>query len=397
MATSGRFQNLLGVKISPMHIGFDAKRLFQNNTGLGNYSRSLVGNLKDFYPENNYTLFAPKIVVNERTKPFLSPTFQIITPKKYQPRSYWRSAGCVRDIREKNIDIFHGLSHELPFEIKKTDAKSIVTVHDLIFKRYPKQYSVWDRYIHDVKCRYACQNADKIIAISESTKRDIIDFYKIAPQKIEVVYQSCNLIFENNLKENIDGVSLSNSILEKINTAEKIILYVGSIIERKNLFNLVKAIELLPKTHQNAVLYIVGGGKNTYRAMIENYIAERNLVKKIVFLQNVSDFDLAILYKKANVFVYPSLYEGFGIPVIEALFSGTPVITSTQLALTEAAGESSCCIDVSKPEIIAESIANILNDNELAIKMRTAGLLHAQRFLPQKLSTDLMNVYKTMV
>ncbi len=389
-----------------MHIGFDAKRLFQNNTGLGNYSRSLVGNLKDFYPENTYSLFAPKIIDNEKTKPFIdgdniesglfqNPSFQLVTPK-YQPRSYWRSAGCVRDIREKNIDIFHGLSHELPFGIKKSGAKSVVTIHDLIFRRYPSQYSVWDRYAHDIKCRYACENADKIIAISESTKRDIIDFYKIKAEKIQVVYQTCNFIFENNLKENIDGVFLNNLILEKINTAEKIILYVGSIIERKNLFNLVKAIELLPKTLENAVLYIVGGGKNAYRAMIETYIAERNLDKKIVFLKNINDAELAILYKKADIFVYPSLYEGFGIPVIEALFSGTPVITSTQLALTEAAGENSCCIDVSNPQIIAESIANILNDNELATKMRTQGLLHAQRFLPEKLSADLMKVYRNL-
>ncbi len=362
-----------------MHIAFDAKRLFQNNTGLGNYSRSLVNDLHKLYPEHQYTLFAPKIVKNTKTTAFLTPDFQHITAGR-QPAAYWRSTGCVADIRKQNIDIFHGLSHELPFGIKKAEAKSIVTVHDLIFKRYPKQYSIWDRYMHDFKCRYACEKAEKIIAISESTKQDIIRFYDINEQKIEVVYQSCSFTKNESIKENNDGV----------------ILYVGSIIERKNLFNLVKAIELLPKQLEQAVLYIIGGGKNAYRTQIEEYIAAKKLGRRIVFLQNISDEELAEWYKRASVFVYPSVYEGFGIPIIEALFSGTPVITSTQLALTEAAGENSICVDVSKPEIIANAISNVLNDTILAKKMQKAGLIYAQRFLPEKVSADLMNVYKSL-
>ncbi|MEY4925802.1 MAG: hypothetical protein RI894_238 [Bacteroidota bacterium] len=363
-----------------MHIAFDAKRLFQNNTGLGNYSRSLVKGLQEFYPEHRYTLFAPKIVVDEKTSNFLTPNFQHITPKN-QPAAYWRSVGCAADIRKNSVDIFHGLSHELPFGIKKSAAKSILTVHDLIFKRYPEQYSIWDRYMHDFKCRYACENADKIIAISKSTKQDIMTFYGVKEQKIEVVYQSCSFI----------GVNLG-----KIENTP-LILYVGSIIERKNLFNLVKAMELLPKSLDQAVLYIVGGGKNAYRTQIEQYIAAKKLGSRIVFLQNVSDEDLAAWYQRASVFVYPSVYEGFGIPVIEALFSGTPVITSTQLALTEAAGEDSLCIDVSKPEVIADAISIVLNNKDLAEKMSEKGLLYAQRFLPERVTNELMAVYQNCI
>lgn len=372
-----------------MRLGFDAKRLFQNNTGLGNYSRSLVRNLQQFYPENDYTLFAPTRVENEKTNAFLNAPFHCITPQNTLP-AYWRTVGCTTDIRSEKIDIFHGLSHELPLGIRKTNAQSVVTVHDLIFKRYPNQYSLWDRTTHELKCKYACRVANKIVAISESTKHDLMEFYRIPEKKITVVYQSCDFIHVKNSKENNDGVK----VVQKKD--EHTILYVGSIIERKNLLNLVKAIELLPTSLGGARLYVVGGGKNAYRDEIEAYIAEKKLTPKVIFLKNISDSELADWYQKAAVFVYPSYYEGFGIPIIEALFSKTPVITSTQRALREAAGEGSLCLDVSQPAIIAEGIVTILQNRKLAEKMAHEGLLYAQRFLPETVSDELMTVYRSL-
>ena len=372
-----------------MRLGFDAKRLFQNKTGLGNYSRSLVRNLQAFYSENEYTLFAPKRVENEKTAAFLNAPFTCITPQHALP-AYWRTVSCTTEIQSQHIDIFHGLSHELPLGIRKTGAQAVVTVHDLIFKRYPEQYSLWDRTTHDLKCQYACRVADKIVAISESTKYDLMEFYRIPEKKISVVYQSCEFINIEIEKENNDGVKKTNK------NGEYTILYVGSIIERKNLLNLVKAIELLPASLEGARLYVVGGGKNAYRAEIETYIETKKLSKKVIFLKNIADSDLATWYQKADIFVYPSLYEGFGIPIIEALFSKTPVLTSTQRALTEAAGENSLCLDVSKPTIIAEGIATILQNRSLAEKMAHEGLLYAQRFLPETVSRELMTIYKNL-
>jgi glycosyltransferase involved in cell wall biosynthesis len=366
-----------------MRIGFDAKRLFQNNTGLGNYSRSLVSGLQGAFAAEEYVLFAPKVVENEATQQFLQPPFEVVTaPPLF--KNYWRTYGVSKDIVTRKIEIFHGLSHEIPLGLPK-NVRSIVTVHDLIWRRYPALYGLWDRQVHDWKCSFACRNADKIIAISESTKHDVMEFYNIAEAKIEVIYQTCNPIFYTKNET-------TESDLPK---GAPYILYVGSIIERKNLLNLAKAMTLLPKNLHDTPLYIVGGGKGDYFEKVKAFVAQNGLTQRVIFLKNVSDADLALLYKNAAAFVYPSVYEGFGIPIIEALFSGTPVITSTQLALTEAAGADSLCIDVARPECIADAIANVLNDAALAEMMRARGLLYAERFLPNRLAAQMMNIYKS--
>ena len=139
-----------------MKIGFDAKRLFQNNTGLGNYSRSLVSGLQVQFPQHDYTLFAPKTVENEQTAAFLQPPFKIITaPLLF--KNYWRTYGITKDIKRSKSDVYHGLSHEIPLGMPK-NVQTIVTVHDLIWRRFPATYGLWDRNIHDAKCKYACRN-----------------------------------------------------------------------------------------------------------------------------------------------------------------------------------------------------------------------------------------------
>jgi glycosyltransferase involved in cell wall biosynthesis len=368
-----------------MHLGFDAKRLFQNTTGLGNYSRSLVQGLQAQFPEQDYTLFAPKIVENTTTAPFLKPPFKTITaPPLF--KNYWRTYGIKKDIKRCKLDVYHGLSHEIPLAMPK-NVRTIVTVHDLIWRRYPATYGVWDRNIHDAKCQYACRNADKIVAISESTKRDVMEFYKIPEQKIEVIYQTCKPVFYEN-------DAFDNTIKQNFEITTPYILYVGSIIERKNLLNLAKAMLLLPKNYATTPLYIVGGGKGAYFEQVKAFIALHKLENRLIFLKNVTDADLVFLYKNAAAFVYPSVYEGFGIPIIEALFSGAPVITSTQLALTEAAGTDSLCIDVSKPAIIAEAIKTVLDNTAFADEMRTKGRIYAQRFLPEGLTEQMMQLYE---
>jgi glycosyltransferase involved in cell wall biosynthesis len=376
-----------------MHIGFDAKRLFQNTTGLGNYSRSLVSGLQMQFPQHSYTLFAPKIVENAHTKPFLQAPFKTVAPTLF--KNYWRTRGCVADIKRCELDVFHGLSHEIPMGVPK-NIKTVVTVHDLIWRRYPEMYGLWDRNLHDLKCKYACQNADKIVAISESTKQDIMEFYGVSAHKIEVIYQTCNPIFYNNFDKNAEN-TLTNEFMMRFSIHNPAnapyLLYVGSIIERKNLLNLAKAMTLLPKNLADTPLYIVGGGKGAYFEKVKAFVATNNLTQRIVFLKNVSDADLAVLYHNAAAFVYPSVYEGFGIPILEALFSGAPVITSTQLALTEAAGAHSLCLDVRQPALIADAIQNILENTALANTMRSKGLLHAQQFLPQGLAQQMMSLY----
>ncbi|MFW5756970.1 MAG: glycosyltransferase, partial [Tangfeifania sp.] len=170
-----------------MKIGFDAKRAFLNASGLGNYSRNTLNALKQYYPENNYTLFTPKVKADLFTN---HDQFQVVSPSQFYRgvlKSVWRSFFLTGKIKKYSLDIFHGLSNELPSGIHKTDIPSVVTTHDLIFMRYPEFYKPVDRKIYFRKMKYACQAAAKIIAISRQTKNDVETFFQVPSEKVEVI------------------------------------------------------------------------------------------------------------------------------------------------------------------------------------------------------------------
>ena len=164
-----------------MRIGFDSKRLFNNLTGLGNYSRTLLRNLGKYYKDHEYFLYSPNLNRTQETSFFLDQ--EPFYPKTSNSifKSYWRSYSIVNQLKKDEIELYHGLSHEIPAGLKKSKIKSIVTIHDLIFKIYPKLYNYLDRKIYDQKIRYSCTQADKIIAVSNNTKSDIINLYNIEP------------------------------------------------------------------------------------------------------------------------------------------------------------------------------------------------------------------------
>ena len=371
-------------------IGFDAKRLFHNFTGLGNYSRTLLANLAAHYPEHAYFLFSPKIKPREETHFFQNdPLFSVHTPKgRFSP--LWRIQGMVKHLQKHEIQLYHGLSHELPFGIQNKDIKTVVTIHDLLFKKFPDQYQAIDRGIYNSKFRYACQHAHKIVAISEATKRDIIQYYSITPDKIEVVYQSCHERFMQTKSE-----SSIQTVLQQYSLPSTYLLYVGSIIKRKNLLGIIKAMELLPSNFQ-LPLVVVGGGKGAYRKKVSAYIAAKGLKKKIFFIQPKSE-DLPALYQQASIFLYPSFGEGFGIPILEALYSKTPVITSNISCLPEAAGPDAYLLDPASQEAIAHGIESILGDSQLALQMVEKGYLHAQQFRGEPLTHHMMSLYQSLL
>lgn len=372
-----------------LRIGFDAKRLFNNFTGLGNYSRTLVRNLAEHYPDNPLFLYTPAVKTNAETQFFLSnPQFQVVQPPSHN-RFLWRSLGVKKMVAKNKLDIFHGLSHEIPFGIDKMPVKSVVTIHDLVFKKYPGYYSFFDRNMYDWKFRYACENADAIIAISESTKQDIISFYGIAPEKIEVIYQSCH----DSFKHDFSDKSIAE-VLRKYRLPDAFMLYVGSIIPRKNLLNLVKAMALLPAGEQ-LPLVVVGNGRQ-YKKAVQDFLQKSGLSAKVYFVQ-VGFSDLPALYQRASVFVYPSFYEGFGIPIIEALYSKTPVISSRISSLPEAAGPASVLIDPASPEEIAAGISRLLTDDVFRKAVIEEGYRYVQKFDSEQLTGQLMRFYENLL
>lgn len=371
-------------------IGFDAKRLFNNFTGLGNYSRTLVANLATYYPEHAYFLFTPKVKPLEETHFFQNdPLFSVHTARgKFAP--LWRMRGIVRDLEKLDIELYHGLSHEIPLKIQHTNIKTVVTIHDLLFKTFPDQYAAIDRSIYNGKFRYACEYSDRIVAISEATKRDIIQYYSIAPEKIQVIYQSCHERFMQTKSQ-----STIQEVLERYQIPSEYLLYVGSIVERKNLLGIIKAMEKLRPSFQ-LPLVVIGGGTGRYRNKVKNYIAAQKLQDRIFFIQPESK-ELPAIYQQASIFLYPSFGEGFGIPILEALFSKTPVITSKLSSLPEAAGSDSYLVDPGNIEEIREGIEGILGDDQFRNQMVEKGYLHAQQFRGEPLTHQMMTLYEELL
>ena len=382
-----------------MRIAFDAKRAFQNTTGLGNYSRVLFDRFAQDFPQHEYYLMAPKLTENYKLPKI--PNMHVVTPSgldKMFP-SVWRSNWVKEDLKKRNIELYHGLSHEIPLGIQHTGIRSVVTMHDLIFEYFPGQYKAVDVQMYRGKFRNACAHADHVIAISNKTREDLINMYQVPAEKITVCYQSCDPIYER-----IATVEEQEAVKAKYRLPEKYFLNVGSIIQRKNLLNVCKALNTL-KGKIDIPLVVIGSGKDKYAEQVKAYIKEQQLEDKVIFLEEQPEAkdpafknsqDFPAIYQAAEALLYPSVYEGFGLPVLEALWSKLPVITSNSSCLPETGGDAALYIDPLSVDELADAILKVSSDAVLRQQMISRGLLHAQKFAPRLCAANVMKVYETL-
>ena len=376
-------------KAKPISIGFDAKRAFFNYSGLGNYSRNLLSAISKKHPENSYYLFTP--TTKNRHKLDNEVMFKVIEPKtafyKYV-NSLWRLKFMKNEFKGKEIELYHGLSQELPFGIEKTGVKSVVTVHDLIFLRFPEFYNWIDTKIYYYKLVHACRVSDKIVAISSQTKSDLVRFLNIPESKITVIHQGCNPYFWNKYSN-----EFWQEVKTKFNLPDRYLLYVGTIEERKNLLSIIKAMHI---ANINIPLVVVGRKSDTYYKTVISYIYKHKL-NNIIFPEQVKNLELPVIYQNAECFVYPSFFEGFGIPILEALVSGIPVITSNRGCFAEAGGPASIYVDPYDVEKIGEAILKVLNSKELRDKMISTGAEFANNFKDEVIAQKYMSLYYSVL
>lgn len=386
-----------------MNIGFDAKRAAQNRTGLGNYSRFVIRILSEKFAGNQYHLYTPK--------PHRMPYLQEIPTLKHlflhfppqgiwsRLRSLWRVWGITKDIQKDGIQIFHGLSNELPLNIgtpeqRKMKAggkgcKYIVTIHDLIFIHTPQYYHWIDRQIYNFKFRRACRCADRVIAVSEYTKQEIMHYYHTPESKIDVVYQGCDPVFSQEIEE-----GKLQEVKARYQLPDKFVLYVGSIEERKNLMLVAKAMAEL---NRRAAIHVVAVGRRTaYVDQIQDFLKAQGIDHLFHFYHQVPYADLPAFYKWASTFAYPSRIEGFGIPLLEAISSGVPAIGCTGSCLEEAGGPNSIYVNPDDAKGMADAILRTCTDETLRQHMISEGKKYALNFSDEKLSNDLMKVYENL-
>jgi glycosyltransferase involved in cell wall biosynthesis len=367
-----------------MNLGFDAKRVFHNATGLGNYSRDVLRILSRLHPEHACFAYTPR----PGRLPFdlAGGRLEVRGPGGLLGRAFpalWRTRGIVADLRRDRIDVFHGLSNELPLGIERSEVASVVTIHDLIFERLPDLYPPLDRRIYAAKARSAVRRAGAVVAVSEQTASDLVELYGVPRPRIHVVYQTCDEVFRTPVP-----AERLREVAARYELPPRFLLAVGTIERRKNLLLALRALEGLP-----GVPLVAVGRPTPYAEELVSFARSRGLSDRVRLLSGVSTPDLAAMYRLATLALYPSLLEGFGIPIVEALFSGTPVVTTRGGCFGEAGGPRTAYVDPHDAEALRATLARLLDDAGERARMREEGLRHAARFSDEAIAEGLLRAY----
>lgn len=361
-----------------MKIGFDARRYFLNRTGLGDYSRNLVHHLHQLHPEIDIHLYSSDVGSH-----YPLPDYTTLHSRGKSPSIYWRNYGIPKAIKKEGLDLYHGLSNELPLGIQKSGIPAIVTIHDLLFIRYPGHYAHFDRKIYTLKTKKAARLANHIISISETTKKDLVEIFGIDPAKISVI----SPIATFQPKPRIE----SGSIPRKGGSERPILLCVSSFQKRKNLERLIEAYNL----SDCGFKLIIAGRKGETSRECAFLADQKKSGQKAILKFDVSHAALESLFEQASAFVYPSVYEGFGMPVLDALQHGLPVLTSRGTSMEEIAGTAGAYFDPEDTNSILRVLSELNDENALSVqKSHIAERL--QLFSGSAMTKKLINIYQSV-
>lgn len=355
-----------------MNIGIDIRSTLKKQTGIGKYTFNLINALGQIDKANDYYLYSRKKILDFKRR------LPKLPAGNFKHRVDYFKKGIDKVLPE--LDAFHTSSYDL---VKPKKAKKfIVTVHDVIIKAYP--YGHDEKTIKEVdeQLKRVLNEADLLIADSYNTKSDLMKFYKVSDSKIHVIYP---------------GVSVSFSERDDVPFGErkkvKYVLFVGTVEPRKNIQGLIKAFNLLKKEHGIAHKLIIAGMKGwMYEDIFKEY-ENSEFKSDIIFKGYVGDKELGDLYKNASVFVYPSFYEGFGFPILEAFGYGVPVVTSRTSSCGEIAGDGALLINPDSYKEIGEGMLKVINNESLRQELIAKGLSRAKEFTWEKTAVEMVKLF----
>ena len=383
-----------------MIIGFDAKRIVRNATGLGSYSRTLINSLAAADADTRFILYAPdeghddlRQQIAEQpnvTVHIPQSTFHNIPLLGGLRGALWRSHGIVKDLKRDHVNLFHGLSGELPRGLQRAGIPGLVTIHDLIFLRHPEYYNPIDVFLYRRKFHATLREAQRIVAISQCTKRDILAFSNFPEDRIDVIYQSCGTRFRQTATD--DEQALVRRLYQ---LPKQYILSVGTIEPRKNALLAVQA--LLNPALGNIHLVLLGRQTNYVSKILLPFINKNQLTNRVHLLSGVPNHHLPAIYQQALCFVYPSRYEGFGIPIIEAIQSRLPVVAATGSCLEEAGGPDSLYVHPDDADALAQAVSRSLPGAEGREERIQRSLQYIQRFENNDIAQQMLALYQRCI
>jgi len=379
-----------------MRIGIDANWLIYEKAGIGRYSDNLIKAILEHDRKNDYVLFfnffqkprqrlrdIKNLIKNSKTPVEIEMSAFPVKIKQWLIGTKFP----LNRLYKKPIDLFYA-----PFFAGIPQVgwkKQVVTIHDLAFIKFPDHRGKNISHYYLKRTKQAVKKSQKIIAVSQATKKDLINLLHVKSEKIKVIYESVDKIFHRQ--------KIPKTFLKRYPyTKNDFILSVCTLEPRKNLSRLVKAYATLPYAVQKKFKLVLVGSKGWNIDELYKNILDLNLKDKIILPGFVSDEDLAYFYNAATIFVYPSLYEGFGLPVLEAMACGLPVITSNASSLPEVAGKAAILINPYKEEQIALAIRKVINSDNLQRTLRQKGLLQAKKFSWKKAAQETVDLFTKM-
>jgi glycosyltransferase involved in cell wall biosynthesis len=375
-----------------MHIALDYTAGIRQGAGVGQYVRSLVTALLAQDASNKYTLITSGRPTKEHSFPTASNVRgrSVFIPDRYLNVLWYRwrvplYANCITGL----ADIYHGLDFGLPPLIGRVH--KVVTVYDLAFLQHPETaIPSLAAYLNKVVPESVAA-ADVVAAISHATKLALIEHYKVPPEKITVIPCGIAPHFQR-----ITDTALLEATQRKFDLQRPLILSVGTLEPRKNHLGLIKAFYEVQKSKESSAMLALVGGQGWLYEETQRIVTELKLENKVRFLGRVSDLELITLYSLADVFAFPSFFEGFGMPPLEAMACGTPVITSNTSSLPEVTGDAAILVDPHDTNAIANAITRILGDEQLREELRQKGYLQAQRYTWSKAAGKMLSVYQKL-
>lgn len=337
-----------------MDIGIDGSRAFlQYRTGIEEYSYQIVKHLRDTLTEGGrvYLYVRKKLRIREGRLIFIYPEIDFSLPKNWELRGiwaprFWTQVGLSLEMLFRPVDTLFVPAHTLPLIGAKWN---VVTVHGLEYEVSPLSYGFWERIYMKMSIRYSCLKADRVIAVSENTKRDLMHLYRVPENKLRVIGEGF-----------VSQVAIENT-LPKITPY---LLFIGRVEERKNVRRIIEAFEILKERYQLPHQLVLVGKRGYGYADIHHKIQNSKFKKEIQELGYLSLNEKEELLQNAAAFVFPSIYEGFGLPVLEAQSVGVPVVTSSTSSLPEVAGDGAVYVDPTSSESIAGGIYKVLQMDE---------------------------------
>ncbi len=356
------------IELRTLRIAIDARKLY--DYGIGTYVRNVLKELARQDTTNEYVLICHPDHCGIAKD--LGPNFHGVADRS-RPYSAAEQITVPIDLRRHKVDLFHEPHYVLP---PLVPCRAVVTIHDCIHLRFPQYLP--NKLAHAYARTFlwtATHQADRVITVSEASKRDILQYFRIPPEKIEVIYNGIDERFWTPPPE--DAIDL---VRQRYQLTDPFVLYAGNIRPHKNLERLITAFDLLRRDEFDGLKLLIIGDEISKYATLRRAVHRHKLHKHVRFLGFVADHTLAALYRLAAVFVFPSLYEGFGLPPLEAMASGTPVVTSNVSSLPEVAGDAALLVDPYDEEAIAGALRMVLTDDVLRADLRARGLARAREF-----------------